>query len=77
MVEKALQEAMRNGTSLPAYTTQPAAVAVNGRNVSDSTFQSGRNYNVSCNGNNNTLTLTSGMNLTNVVITTNCQIIYV
>jgi Flp pilus assembly protein TadG len=69
--------AMRNGDAdaLPAYTTNRTSVNVNNNNVTSSTFQPNRNYNVQCGGNGNgTLTLTNAMNLTNVVITTNCSI---
>lgn len=69
--------AMRGGdtAALPAYVrSNPASQNVNANAVNNSTFQSGRNYNVTCSGNNKSLTLTSSMNLTNVVITTNCSI---
>jgi Flp pilus assembly protein TadG len=69
--------AMRAGntSALPAYvSSNPTSQNVNANAVNNSTFQSGRNYNVTCSGNNKSLTLTSSMNLTNVVITTNCSI---
>lgn len=70
-------DAIRNGSAdaLPAYINSPMSQPVNNRDVTASTFTSGNNYHVQCNGNNNsTLTLTNSMNLTNVVITTNCSI---
>ncbi|MFN4128918.1 MAG: TadE/TadG family type IV pilus assembly protein, partial [Paracoccaceae bacterium] len=63
-----------NASILPDYITGMATVQVNLNQVNNSTFQRGRVYDVRCNGNNSTLTLTSGMNLTEVVLTTNCNI---
>lgn len=69
-------EALRLGSpeALPGYTRDAQPVQVNLNRVDASTFQSGRVYDVRCNGNNNALTLSSDMNLTEVVITTNCNI---
>jgi hypothetical protein len=68
--------ALQNGDSsaLPSYTTNTAPKSVNVNQVNASTFQSGNVYNVRCGNNNGNLTLTNSMNLTNVVITTNCSI---
>lgn len=63
-------------TALPGYVnkTNPP-VSVNLNQVTATTFESGKVYNVRCGGNGNgTLTLTNSMNLTNVVITTNCSV---
>ena len=67
---------LRSGdpAALPGYTTNHTPREVRGRDVTDETFQSGSVYNVQCSGNNATLTLTSGMDLTGVVITTNCNV---
>lgn len=66
---------LRNDIGLPEYinTTQPR-VTLNANQVNASTFQNGRRYHVNCPSSNGTLSLTNSMNLTNVVITTNCNV---
>lgn len=60
---------------MPRYITNPTPMTLNRRNVGGTPLQEGRVYTVTCNGGQR-LTVDGGAVLNNVVIVTNCEVVF-